>query len=170
MKITMRTIQYSLVYIFAISIFVYAGIVFGSDWDYLDDLRPSDEPATSSKAHKTAPRKSTGTKQRDTAGDSSQSLAIKTVTARKCDVRIDTFESKCDLQVELLDNRDAPVLYVTVKSIPTTHEIGFYTEHVGILVVGIDRQLSPRRGGCKNDAKMLRCASNDGKAVLEIKW
>lgn len=92
------------------------------------------------------------------------------VTAKKCEVRIDQFKSKCDSQIQLLDNRQISVLIVTVESIPETHEISFYTEHVGMLVISVDGQIMVVAGRCKNSARYLRCSSDNKKAVLKITW
>ena len=100
--------------------------------------------------------------------ESGSSQAV--VTARKCDVRIDQFKSKCGTQVNLLDNRQISVIFVTVKSIPEVHEISFYTEHVGMLVISVDGQMIPVRGKCKNSDRSLHCSSDDKKAVLKIRW
>lgn len=92
------------------------------------------------------------------------------VTARSCQVQIGEFESACDSQVNLLDNEQISVLLVTVKSTPEEHEITFYTEHVGMLVIGVDDSMMVTSGRCRNNARSLRCSSVDGTVSLEIRW
>jgi hypothetical protein len=92
------------------------------------------------------------------------------VTATSCEVQIGDFESACDSLVSLLDSKEVSALYVTVKSIPEEHEITFYTEHVGMLVVGMDGGMMVTLGRCRNNARSLRCRSDDRAVVLEIRW
>lgn len=102
--------------------------------------------------------------------DAGARLSPAEVTAISCEVQIGEFESACDSLVSLLDSKEVSVLYVTVKSIPEEHEITFYTEHVGMLVVGMDDGMMVTLGRCRNNARSLRCRSNDRAIVLEIRW
>jgi hypothetical protein len=70
----------------------------------------------------------------------------------------------------LLDSKSISVLFVTVKSIPEEHEISFYTEHVGTLVFGADGGMMAALVRCRNDARSLRCTSDNRAATLEIRW
>ena len=92
------------------------------------------------------------------------------VTASSCEVRFAEFESACDLKVRLLDSKEASFIFVTVISVPEEHEISFYTEHVGMLVVGMDDAMMVTLGRCRNSSRSLRCRSDDRAATLEIRW
>ena len=92
------------------------------------------------------------------------------LTAATCEVQVGAFESKCSTRIELLDNKQISVLFVTVTSVPEEHEISFYTEHVGMLVIGVDDGMMVTTGNCRNNSRRLRCRSSDGGAVLEIEW
>lgn len=92
------------------------------------------------------------------------------LTARSCQVQVGEFESACESVVRLLDNEQISVIFVTVKSVPEEHEISFYTEHVGMLVVGVDGGMLPMSGDCRNNARALICDSPDRMAMLEVRW
>ena len=62
------------------------------------------------------------------------------------------------------------VLFVTVESTPEVHEISFYTEHVGMLVMSMDGQMMVVVGSCENNVRILHCSSNDKKVLLKIQW
>lgn len=92
------------------------------------------------------------------------------MTAATCEVQVGELESACGTDVELLDNERASVLFVTVKSTPEDHEISFYTEHVGMLVIGVDDGMMITTGDCRNNVRRLRCRSDDREAMLKIQW
>ena len=85
-------------------------------------------------------------------------------------MQVNKSESTCDSQVRLLDSKEASVLFVTVISVPDGHEISFYTEHVVMLVVGMDDAMMVTFGRCRNNSRSLRCRSDDREATLEIRW